>query len=132
MPRHVKTYLVLASAFIAVVIGALMLAPTGEETTIPAPLESIYPNPGDTVVRQTIVEVDLPVGYAIELYVDGIWIPSDEIGVTPSTGRFVWQPSPGGTMEVWPGGEHTIRVVWDRTEGGRPDPGEYTWVFRVQ
>ena len=112
--------------------AAVWLAPSGAETSIPEPLESVFPAPGDTVVRQTIVEIDLPVGYSIDLYVDGMWVPADEIGFTPSTGVFVWQPSPGGSMEVWGGGEHTIRVTWDRTAGGRPDPGEFEWVIRVQ
>ena len=111
----------------------VVLAPTGEETTIPAPLESIFPNPGDTVVRQTIIEVDLPVGYTIELYVDGIWIPPDEIGFD--------RPRPAASSgshpraERWRCGREAstpCAVVWDRTAGGRPDPGEFTWVFRVQ
>jgi hypothetical protein len=132
VPRHLRIYIVLAAAFAAVVVAAVLLAPAGEEASVPLPLESIFPNPGDTVVRQTIIEVDLPVGYTIDLYVNDLWIPTNEIGITPSTGRFIWQPSPGGSMEVWPGGENTVRVVWDRVEGGRPDPGEFTWVIRVQ
>ena len=132
MPAHRRLYLILAAALAAVVVGAVLLAPTGEETEIPAPLEGIFPSPGDTVVRQTIIEIDLPVGYEIELFIDGIQVPPDEIGSTPSTGVFLWQPGPGRSMEVWPGGDHTVKVVWDRTRGGRPDPGEYEWAFRVQ
>ncbi len=131
MPRHQRIYLTLAAALAAVLVAAVLLAPTGGETVVPAPLESVFPLPGDTVVRQTVVEIDLPVGYSFDLYVDGRWIPPDEIGFTPSTGVARWQPSPGGSIEVWEGGEHTIRVVWDRTEGGRPDPGEYEWTFRA-
>ncbi|MBU1226031.1 MAG: hypothetical protein KJ698_02290 [Actinobacteria bacterium] len=132
MPRHRMIYLTLAAALTAVVAAAVVLAPSGEETSVPAPLESIFPAPGDTVVRQTIIEIDLPVGYSIDLYIDGVWVPTDEIGFTPSTGVFRWQPSPGASLDVWAGGEHTVRVVWDRTAGGRPDPGEYEWAFRVQ
>ena len=132
MPRHQRLYLLLSAALAAVVAGVILLAPTGEETAIPAPLEAIFPAPGDTVVRQTIVEIDLPVGYEIELFVDGVQVPPDEIGFTEATGEFRWQPGPGRSMEVWPGGDHTVRVVWDRTRGGRPDPGEYEWEFRVQ
>ena len=133
MSRYPKIYLGLLVALATLVTFTVLLAPSGEEIDIPAPLESVFPAPGDTVVRQTIIEIDLPVGYSIDLFVDGQWVPSDEIGFTPSTGVFLWQPSPGGAlMEVWPGGEHTVLVVWDRTEGGRPDPGEYEWTFRVQ
>lgn len=132
MPHYRKIYLLLTAALAVVVVAALLLSVSGDETQVPAPLESIFPAPGDTVVRQTIIEVDLPVGYSMDLYVDGEWVPADEIGFTRSTGVYLWQPSPGGSMEIWETGEHIIRVVWDRTAGGRPDPGEYEWVFRVQ
>ncbi|MCB2222639.1 MAG: hypothetical protein KQH83_00580 [Actinobacteria bacterium] len=132
MPRHRLAYLWLTAALVAVVAAAVLLSPSGDPAGPPAPLEEVFPAPGDQVVRQTVVEVDLPVGYEIALFVDGRRVPPDEIGATPSTGVFVWQPAPGGSMEVWAAGEHTVRVEWDRTEGGRPDPGEYEWSFRVR
>jgi hypothetical protein len=106
--------------------------PEGEDTGLPDPLEAVFPRPGDAVVRQTAVEVDLPVGYDLDLYVDGRRIPEVEVGLTESTGEWVWQPAPGRSVERWSGGEHTVLITWDRVEGGRPDPGEFEWSFRVQ
>lgn len=131
MPRHRAAYLGLTAALAAVIAAAVILAPSGEETALPEPLESVFPRPGDTVVRQTSVEVELPVGYRIDLYVDGRPIPATEIGFVEPTGRFTWSPAPGTSIPEWEGGEHTVRVVWDRAEGGRPDPGEFEWTFRV-
>jgi hypothetical protein len=125
-------YLLLTAALVVVIGAAIVFAPSGEETSLPEPLEEVFPRPGDSVVRQTAVEVDFPVGYSIELYVDGQRIPEDEVGFLQPTGEYTWMPAPGTSMEEWSGGEHTVRVVWDRTEGGRPDPGEFEWTFRVQ
>ena len=132
VPRHRITYLLLAAALAAVVVVAVLFSPDGEESGLPDPLEAVFPLPGDAVVRQTVVEVELPVGYRIDLFVDDEQVPPDEIGFTPSTGRWTWQPGPDRWMERWTTGDHTVRVEWDRVEGGRPDPGEYEWTFRVQ
>lgn len=132
MPGRRTPYVLLTTALFVVVGAAVLLAPSGEETGLPEPIEGLFPRPGDTVVRQTSVEIDLPVGYTIDLYVDGRKVPDHEIGFLQPTGEFTWAPAPGTSMERWEGGDHTVRVVWDRTAGGRPDPGEYEWSFRVQ
>jgi len=127
--RFVIALLTLALA--GVVLITLVLVEEGDSPAYPAPLEAVFPLPGDAVVRQTVIQVDLPIGYDIELEVDGIWVPPEEIGVIEATGFYTWQPLPGGTVGLWDPGEHTITVRWDRVEGGRPDPGEFTWTFRV-
>lgn len=103
----------------------------GEDAALPEPLQGVFPLPGDTVVRQTAIEVDLPVGYSLDLEVDGTRIPPAEIGHTPATGVYLWQPGPTSLFEVWEGGEHEITIRWDRVAGGRPDPGAFSWTFRV-
>ena len=120
-----------ASALALLVTVVWLGSPLGVESTLPEPVEEVFPLPGDTVVRQTAIEIDLPVGYSLTLEVDGIRIPHAEIGFTTGTGRFIWQPGPDRLFEVWTAGEHTVTIRWDRVSGGRPDPGEFTWVFRV-
>jgi hypothetical protein len=124
-------YTGLALALVALVAVVVAVFPSGEATELPEPLESVFPSPGDIVVRQTAVEVDLPVGYTLDLEVDGVRIPPVSIGFTEPTGQYVWQPAPGSIIEEWAGGEHTVSIVWDRTFG-RPDPGEFTWSFTVR
>lgn len=130
MTRHRLLYAALGAAFVALVALAVALAPSGGRIELPEPLEGVFPPPGDSVVRQTFVEVDLPAGYTLELVVDGRSVPPFEIASVPSTGEWRWQPAPGGSVEEWTPGEHTVTIVWDRSVG-RPDPGEFTWVFRV-
>lgn len=121
----------MAVALAALVVAVWAVAPSGDEVELPRPLEAVFPLPGDTVVRQTAVEVDLPVGYTLEMSIDGITISSAEIAFTAGTGRYQWQPGPGRLFEVWEGGEHTITAQWNRTSGGPPDAGEFEWTFRV-
>lgn len=118
-------------ALTALVAVVWALNPSGDEAALPAPLERVFPLPGDSVVRQTVIEVQLPVGYEVSFVVDGRPVPADEVAVTAALGLHRWQPAPGGMIEVWTPGEHTVEIAWDRTAGGRPDPGSFRWTFRV-
>lgn len=122
----------LTLALAALVALVVVIYPEGEDGGLPNPLEELFPRPGDAVVRQTAIEVDLPVGYDLDLYVDGRRIPDSEIGFTAPTGVWIWQPAPGRSFDQWSAGEHTVLITWDRVEGGGPDPGEFEWSFRIQ
>jgi hypothetical protein len=123
--------LVLTASLAAVVALAVALAPGGVEPELPGPLEEVFPLPGDAVVRQTAIQIDLPIGYAVEIEVDGIWIPPHEIGLTDATGLYRWQPNAESVLPFWEPGDHTVTARWERISGGRPDVGEFTWTFRV-
>lgn len=130
--RRFRLVIVLLTAALVAVVGlAVVLAPDGDEPNLPGPLEAVFPLPGDAVVRQTAIQIDLPIGYAVEIEVDGIWIPPHEIGFTEATGEYRWQPVPGSVVEFWEPGDHTVTIRWERVAGGRPDHGEFTWTFRV-
>ncbi len=129
--RYRQITLGAVASLIALIASVWAVNPRGEDAPLPAPVESVFPLPGDTVVRQTALEIDLPVGYSLDLNVDGVTIPQAEIGSTPSTGRYIWQPGPFKLFETWGTGDHTITIRWDRVSGGGPDPGEFTWKFRV-
>jgi len=120
----------LGAALVTLVIVVWIATPSGHDTSVPAPLESVYPLPGDTVLGQTGIEVDLPTGYTVDLVVDGLPISPSEIASMYAVGTFRWSPAPGSVVEYWTPGEHTVEVSWDRA-GGRPDPGVFSWTFRV-
>jgi len=119
------------ASLVGLIVAVLIINPLGEEAALPRPLEAVFPLPGDTVVRQTAIEIDLPVGYSLQLEVDGITIPQNEIGFTPATGRSLWQPGPTTLFELWGAGDHEVTIHWERTSGGGPDPGQFTWTFRI-
>lgn len=129
--RYRLTFALLGLALAGVVVGAVILAPSGRVVELPEAIESIAPEDGATVLHQTQLEIDMKVGYAIEVFVDGIGIPIGELDFTEATGKYVLQPVPGSTIEEWQPGVHSIFIRWDRT-AGLPDPGEWRWTFRVQ
>ena len=131
MNRYRLTFTLLGLALAAVAIGAVVFAPSGSESIPPDVVESYSPEDNSTVLRQIDIEIDLPVNYHIDLVVDGVAIPDEEISVTEETGKFRWAPGPTTIIPEWTTGLHTVWVRWDRTTG-LPDPGEWIWTFRVQ
>lgn len=131
MNRHRVILILLGLALALVAIGAVALAPSGNPTDLPDVLEGYSPPDAATVLRQTEIEIDLPVDYEIVLVVDGVTIPDSEIVETPETGRFTWRPGDTTVIPEWTPGIHTVWVRWDRVSDV-PDPGEWTWSFRIQ
>lgn len=129
--RYRLIFLLLGVALALVVIFAVIWAPGGREFRLPAAVESITPGNGETVLRQIDLRIDMQVGYTIELFIDGVRIPADEISATEATGRFTWVPGPSKTFEEWSVGPHSIGITYERL-GDRIDVGQLSWVFRVQ
>lgn len=116
----------LAAALVAVVAAAVVLSTSGDPVELPAPLERVAPAPGGATLPQTTVEIDLPVGYEIELWIDGARIPDADVAARRETGLFTWTPS--GVLTP---GDHDVLVLWNRSQG-LPDTGSFAWTFRVQ
>lgn len=129
--RHRTTLLALAGALALLVVAVIVMYPSGDPTALPPPLESVYPLPGDVLAAQAEVVIELPAGYVATLVVDGRPVPPDEVVAVPATGTFRWRPGPGGALDHWDPGEHTVEVSWDRPLGQVPDPGAFAWTFRV-
>lgn len=122
-------YIGLALVAVAAIAFGIAFGREGEQLTLPDQIEDVSPSPGDLVPTQASVEIDLPVGYRAEIFIDS-WQVDDAVFVE-GTGVYRWSPSPTNpTITEWAPGEHTVRVVWD-TITGLPDPGEFEWSFRV-
>lgn len=124
-------YLGLGLGLVAVVGFTLAFSPSGDVTSLPDQVESLFPAPNDSVIRQTAIEVDMEAGYEITLFVDGIRIAESELTRQVGTAFYTWRPAPGRFIEEWEPGEHEVRIEWERPTG-LPDPGSFTWTFRVQ
>lgn len=120
----------LSLLLVSVVAAAIALTPDGDATPFPEAIEGVFPRPGDAVVQQFTLQIDLAVDYALDLTVDGVVIPDDEISFQPLTGVYTWRPGPGRTFETWTAGPHDVAISWDRI-AGLPDRGSFTWSFRV-
>ena len=123
--------LLLGLAFIGVVIGAVLFAPSGDNAAYPPGLERAEPADGSLMFGQPRIVVDLDSGYRAQLTIDDIAVPQDQIIWTEATGLHVFEPGPGKVVETWSPGFHVVSTQWDRVRG-LPDPGMFTWSFRVQ
>ncbi|HAX82509.1 MAG TPA: hypothetical protein DCY40_08090 [Actinobacteria bacterium] len=129
--RHRWLIIALATAFAALVVAVIVFYPSGDPAALPAPLESVYPKPGDVLASPAEVVIELPPGYVATIVVDGRPVPPSEVVAVTATGTFRWRPGPGGSIERWEPGEHTVEVSWDRLPSQVPDPGAFAWTFRV-
>ena len=123
--------LLLGLALIAVVVGAVLFAPSGDNTGYPPALERVEPIDGSLMFGQPRVVVDLEGGYRAQLTIDDVSVPEDQVIWTEATGLHVFEPGPGKVIEAWSPGFHVVSAQWDRVRG-LPDPGMFTWSFRVQ
>ena len=133
-------YAGLGLVLVAVLAFGFAFGSSGEAPARPEVIEELSPLPGDQVPRQTPIEVDIPVGYALEIWIDyrgsggaeanWVKVPTTEIVVIPETGVHSWRPAPNQLLEAWIPGSQRVRLVWTTTTG-LPDPGEYEFSFRV-
>lgn len=113
------------------VVGAVVLAPSGNVTELPSAVESFSPADGAIVQRQTDLEIDLRAGYSLTLVVDGVAIPAEDIDYTEATGKYVFRPGADKVITEWLPGFHIVEIAFDRIVG-LPDPGSLRWSFRIQ
>jgi len=121
----------LGLALIAVVgLGIVFGTPDRPGAERPPQVEAVSPEPGQTVVRQTRIEVDMAGGYAMDLFVDGFRIPAEELFFVEGTGVYSWQAGADRVINELTPGQHKVLIRW-QTLSGLPDVGEYSWTFRV-
>lgn len=124
-------YGALTLALVLVAVAAFMFgSPEGDDIGLPPPIEGISPVPQETVLRQARIEVDMDIGYEIQIWVDDILLPEQEILFIEGTGVYSWSPGIDRLFFEWDRGEHRVRVRWTSVTG-LPDVGEYEWTFRV-
>lgn len=123
-------YIGLGLVAIAAIAFGIALSRDGEPLELPGPVEAVSPAPGDMVPPQTVLEIDMEVGYDLEILVNG-W-PITDATFVEATGVYRWAPSPNHpAIQEWPPGEQTVVITWD-TNLGLPDPGSFSWTFRVR
>jgi|TARA_B100001750_G_C15498150_1_gene595499 hypothetical protein len=131
MKKNTYTFIFILLAillFITIFLGFNFSSSRNTSPELPLIIEHLNPMPGDQVPQQTILEIDLPVGYQIELTIDDYKISSNEIEYVDAIGVYRWKPGPGKSYESWKPGKHTVKVKWN-TLTGLPDVGEFTWNF---
>jgi hypothetical protein len=122
-------------------LGWALTSATTSDVTRPEIIEGLSPEPDSQVPRQTSIDIDVPVDYRVEIWIDfrgsgdlaanWVRVPEAEVTVIEATGQYSWQPSAQGSLlREWEPGQQRVRIVWD-TRVGIPDPGVYEFSFRV-
>ncbi len=143
--RSLAVSLVAATGAVLIALG-LSRAQTGDATVEvrdPA-IERQVPGPGDQILRQDRVGVDLAPGYIGEVVLDGVLIPPDQLLVPTDDpaalatdlqwnplNEFLFQPGPGRVIEELAPGEHRLVVRFWEERLGEDDARTATWTFRV-
>lgn len=124
-------------AAFAVAIIALTVAFGGGPDPVPLPevIQELNPRPGDVLMRQAGLEIDLAHGYKADIFINGFQIPIEEFvgsAAVEATGVYRWSPSPASAvLQEWAPGTYTVKVMWDSISG-LPDVGSFEYDFRVQ
>jgi hypothetical protein len=146
-----KTRIVI-SALIVIALGMIIYgfasAQTGDKAVriTDAAIESVYPQPGDIVLRQSEIRIDLAQGYRGVLIVDGQEIPTYDLQSSdtgsPTPPRFdaiydpalntvSFTPKVGATKENLSPGRHTVTAVYWKLDESRDRARSFTWAFNV-
>jgi hypothetical protein len=89
----------------------------------------VEPTPGELVLRQTELVLELAAGYDAELFIDRVVIPRDQVRRTGQ--RFSFIPGEGKAFEeLAPGRRCATAELWDTTVPGAPHRN-YSWCFEV-
>jgi hypothetical protein len=116
-------------------IGAFTTADTSITTNYPEGLDRVDPIPkAQTVPSQSTILVDLAFGYDAELYLNGTYIPRDQLNRASieQTGVFSYTPSEGAIYRLLPGSLVTAKVVFWPTTGSQTEDGQtFEWTFSV-
>jgi len=143
----------LAAGALALIVLGFASAKTGKQAvTITDPaVERLIPKPGDLILRQSQVGVDLAPGYRGYLVIDGQVIPTYDVqapNVSPGQNTNVGQPvdarydpgqntvlyapQVGATIEAFSPGPHTISAFfWRDGVDTRDQARHLTWTFSV-
>jgi hypothetical protein len=92
-------------------------------------VKHIEPTPGELVLRQTEIFVEVAAGYDAELFVDDLNIPRDQVRRTGM--RYSFTPGEEKVIEELAPGRRCVKVeLWDTTVEGSPHRN-YGWCFEV-
>jgi hypothetical protein len=150
-PRVLIVSLVIGAGLTLIVLGVSSGITGSEAYKLPDEVEEVDPVPGAVrVPSQTRVFVDLLTGYTGVLIIDGLELPTVDLGevnkdaapgeqVTvppvvvfePGNNTLTFVPTEGAAIEEFSQGEHQATVVYWKIDEGRTASQAFTWTFNV-
>lgn len=121
--------LVAASAVFATAI--IVYAGNSGGTDLPVAIQSVAPEPGDNVLSQADIVVDLAVGYTAELEVNGFAIPEEQLFRVEGLNQVTFKPGPNQILERLRADQNCVQVRYWLIAAGSDDSNLYTWCFEA-
>ena len=122
------------AAIVALVVGVLVADteqsdPGGRSEAV----ERFVPPPGDEVLRQAELGIDLAPGYDGTISVNGVDIPLDDQRRVPEQNEVFFAPGEGKAVEQLLAGPNCVTAtVWKASEGsGTANDRTYEWCFEA-
>lgn len=150
MVQRSRLMTALASAAGVMAIGyGVVSARTGPaDIRPPLGVDRFIPRPGDLMLRQAQVGIDLSTGYRGELIIDGQNIPTYDLAPNdcsptsqafagrdavydPGQNTLYFTPGPGSTIERFAPGDHRIVARYWRVCESPDTAQEVNWTFKV-
>ncbi|HTN78538.1 MAG TPA: hypothetical protein VMK16_02595 [Acidimicrobiales bacterium] len=130
--RRIGISALIAAALVTIVVG-FMQVQTGDSTTTPVDpaIEALVPQPGELVLRQSQVGVDLAPGYEGTLDIDSTPIPDDQLTINAPLNQVFYQPGPGKEFSQFAPGRHCVTAHFFKSVDGPDTARAYSWCFNV-
>jgi hypothetical protein len=131
MLRRIVTTLLLAAALFGFFYAFTRPTDKQQPAIRDVAVRHVEPPPGDRVLRQTEIAIDLAAGYTCVLTIDGIRIPEDQVDHIVGLNRFSFTPGKDKAIEELRAGRLGAKAeLWDTTIPDAPHR-TYSWNFEV-
>ena len=95
-------------------------------------VENLIPRRNAQVPQQSNVGIDLVTGWDGVLVINGVFIPEDQLQVTPEIGLIEYTPAEGKAVEMLESGQNCVSaVIWRISDGRGVADRTIPWCFDV-
>jgi hypothetical protein len=129
--RRLLMALGVSVGLVLIVLGFASVQHGDKAITLPPEVVRVVPQPGDLVLRQSSVGVQLKPGYTGVLIIDGKEIPQDQLQIDESQATIFYTARQGADIESFAPGQHSITAVFWKLTESRNESSQFTWPFKV-
>jgi len=120
--------LMVATAF-AILVLTVLISPDTKVAAVDDVIEQVSPAPGDEVLSQSEISIDLADGYDAELTLNGVAIPEAELRRTGGLNVVAFRPDQGKVVESLRPEVNCVNALYWPVATGRSTARSYQWCF---
>jgi len=129
----VRKYLAFVMIGLAVALGvtAVMLRTGDGGPAVSDVIEELVPAPGDEVLAQNPVSIDLISGYTARLQINGVDIPESQLRRVNALNQVTFQPDEGKAIEALQADVNCVTAFYWPLTLGEEASSPFTWCFNA-